>query len=106
MALTTEQKIGVNANFDRTTLDTYKDADGDPLKSAVFIWQIRNQDDASATFGATSTCALIVGTNGTPVGEGYINLGIGSLAISTVGVLYIKTAAAGTDTWVVVGAQT
>ena len=57
MALTTEQKIGVNANFDRTTLDTYKDADGDPLKSAV-VGISRQVDDWDVVLEANSFAGL------------------------------------------------
>jgi hypothetical protein len=100
MALASEQKIGVNANFDRTTIDTIKDASGNPLKSAVFVWQYKIQDESLATFGTTVTCAFLVNVNGTPVGDGYIGLGAGSIAITSAGVMWVKTGAAGTDTWV------
>lgn len=104
MALASNQKVGVNINYDRTTLDAIKDSDGDALRNALYTWKIVDQDDASATFGQTKTCAFLVNVNGTPVGEGYINLGIGTFAVTTAGALYIKTAAAGTDTWVLVTA--
>lgn len=104
MALDSNQMVGVNINYDRTTIDAVKDADGNALRNAAFIWKIVDQDEASATFGQTKTCAFLVNVNGTPVGEGYINLGIGTIALTTAGAMYIKTAAAGTDTWVLVTA--
>lgn len=100
MPLASEQKIGVNANFDRTTIDAIKDTNGNPLKAAVFVWQYKIQDESLATFGTTVTCAFLVNVNGTPVGDGYGNLGIGSTAITSAGAMYIKTGAPGTDTWV------